>query len=119
MGPKKGFSDGLERRKLANGHSTIVRTAMNKKPEARAIFHGFHAVVFCQKRSRASARTTMWMGNLAGTRWVTGLKVGPGFGGAGRSGKIRAAPIANIMQRAPVEGVASTTTAVSERIRSV
>src|SRR5260370_540577 len=97
MGPKKGFSDGLERRKLANGHSTIVRTAMNKKPEARAIFHGFHAVVFCQKRSRASAGTTMRMGNLAGTRWVTGLKTGPSFGCAGKSGKFRISAIEKIM----------------------
>src|ERR1700712_1014455 len=97
MGPKKRFSDALERRKLANGHSTIVRTAMNRKPEASATFHGFHVVVFCQRRSRASAGTKRRMGNLAGTKWVTGLKTGPSLGCAGKSGKIRISPIAKII----------------------
>src|SRR5258708_16788245 len=97
MVPKKRFSDALERRKLANGHSTIVRTAINRKPEARATFHGFHAWVFCQRRSRASAGTKMRMGNLAGTRWVMGLKTGPSFGCAGKSGRMRISEITKIM----------------------
>src|SRR3981081_1208978 len=94
MVPKKRFSDALERRKLANGHSTIGQTALNRKPEARATFHGFHAVVFCQRRSRASAGAKRRMGNLAGTKWVTGLKTGPSLGCGRKRGRMRISAIA-------------------------
>src|SRR6266478_9277475 len=97
MVPKKRFSDALERRKFANGHSTMVRMAMKRKPEARATFQGFHALVFCQRRSRASAGAKRRMGNLAGTKWVTGLKTGPSFGCAGKRGRIRISAIAKSM----------------------
>src|SRR5437870_2855504 len=97
MVPKKRFSDALERRKLANGHSTIVMIAMKRKPEARATFHGFQALVFCQRRSRASAGTMIRMGNLAGTRWVTGLKTGPSLGCAGKSGRMSISAIAKMV----------------------
>src|SRR5260370_36568088 len=103
MVPKKRFSDALDRRKFANGHSTIVKTAMNKNPETRAIFHGFHAVVFCQRRSRARAGAKMRMGNLAGTRWVTGVKTGPSFGCAGKSGRMSISAIPNSIYTAAVE----------------
>src|ERR1700739_3264846 len=97
MVPKKRFWEAWERRKFANGHSTIVTTAMKRKPEARATFHGFHVLVFCQRRSKASAGTMMRMGNLAGTRWVTGLKTGPSLGCAGKRGRMRISAIVKIM----------------------
>src|SRR5438270_7798401 len=81
----------------------MVKMAMKRKPEASAIFQGFQVLVFCHRRSKASAGTMIRMGNLAGTKWVTGLKTGPSLGCAGKSGRMRISAIAKIVYTAAVE----------------
>src|ERR1700758_576266 len=102
MVPKKRFSEALESRKLAKGHSTTVSTATKRKPETSATFQGFHSRVLCQSKSSASAGMMIRIGNFAGTRWVTGLKTGPSFGCAGTNGKMRISAIVKIIYTAAV-----------------
>src|ERR1700721_4332716 len=103
MVPKKRLALAFDIRKLAKGHSTAKMTATKMIPETMATFHDFQLFVRCQKRSSAKAGAMIRMGNLPGTRCVTGLNTGPGLGCAGNSGRIRMSAMRTPGYTAPVE----------------
>src|ERR1700761_9530412 len=102
MVPKKQFALAFDIRKLAKGHSTTKITATKMIQETMVTFHDFQRFVRCQNRSSAKAGARIRMGNLPGTRCVTGLNTGPSLGCAGNSGRMSISAIRKSIYTAAV-----------------